>query len=404
MKPPDPTKKSTTRIACARHITPWLRKELEALNHDIQHEDPLGLHIGASIIDALDLTLRLRTASHILYQLTSFRCPSIKALTKHIAAYPWEHLIPLDGYFTIRSSVTHPAIDNDLYANRLVKDAIADRFTTRFDQRPDSGPDRTGVILHFYWHEDRATLYLNINGPPLSDRGYRKLPHTAPMRESLAAAVLIAAGYDGTTPLINPMCGSGTLAIEAALIATNRAPGLLRPACSALFTTLNLEPAWQAARAAARKPAPRPTGSPPIPPIIATDHDPAAIDAARRNATTAGVDHLIQFQACDFANTPLPETPAGAHIILNPEYGQRLGATPELAQTYARIAEFLKHRCPGAHAHIFTASKELAKHITLRPTRRTPFLNANLECRLLSYDIFEPRPLADPDTGSPAKI
>jgi putative N6-adenine-specific DNA methylase len=270
-----------------------------------------------------------------------------------------------------------------MYPNLVVKDAIVDRIKKHTGARPDSGPDRSGVVVHLFWKGDRAWIYLNVNGTRLSDRGYRKLPHDAPMRETLAAAVLMAAGYDGTRPIVNPMCGSGTLAIEAALLAAGRAPGLLRSDYACLRTALDLDDAWQRARREARRSAPVPDPQP----IIASDHDPRAIDAARRNARTAGVEHLIEFHTCDFAATPMPEEPG--HVVLNPEYGERLGDVERLGSTYAAIGDFFKQRCAGWTGHVFTGSRELAGRIGLRANRRTPFMNAQIECRLLTYDIYK---------------
>lgn len=391
MKPIDPTRRAATRLACARFLRPWLRAEAEAFGFEVQEEDEMGVQVGASLVECLSLALNLRTASHVLWQIARFRCPSIKALHREMAAIVWEDLIPLDGYFTIRCNVTHPSIDNDLYANRLVKDVIADRFMEKFGRRPDSGPDRTGVVIHVYWHDDRVRVYLNVNGRPLSDRGYRKLPGAAPMRETLAAAVLMAAGYDGTTPLINPMCGSGTLAIEAALIATRRAPGLLRTDYAVLNTALDLEDAWRTARADAKRDGA--TRADPIPPIVATDHDAHAVEAARRNAAVAGVEHLIDFARCDFTRTPLPQGAGGTkgHIVLNPEYGERMGDADELERTYALIGDFFKQYCAGWQGHVFTGSRELSKRIGLRASSRTPFMNGSIECRLLSFAMYPGR-------------
>jgi putative N6-adenine-specific DNA methylase len=237
-------------------------------------------------------------------------------------------------------------------------------------------------VVHLFWKGDRAWVYLNVNGPRLADRGYRKLPHDAPMRETLAAAVLLASGYDGTQALVNPMCGSGTLAIEAALLASGRAPGLLRSNYAALHTALDLEEAWKEARRRAKQ---LPKVAMP-PPIIASDHDPRAVEAARKNALTAGVDHMIEFATCDFAETPMPE--GVGHVILNPEYGLRLGETEELGATYGRIGDFFKLRCLGWTGLVFTGSRELSKRIGLRSTRRQAFMNAQIECRLLSYEVY----------------
>ena len=395
----DPTKKALTRVTCARHVPPLLRAELEALGCDIQGEDHVAVHVGATLHECLGLALRLRTAHHVMWLLTRFRCPSPKALYTHTAAFPWEDLIPNDAYLTITSNVDNPKITNSMYPNLVVKDAIVDRIKKQTGARPDSGSDRSGIVVHLFWKGDRAWIYLNVNGPRLSDRGYRKLPHDAPMRETLAAAVLMAAGYDGARPLVNPMCGSGTLAIEAALLAAGRAPGLLRSHYACLDTSLDLDDAWQQARRDARKSTPVPAPQP----IVASDHDPRAIDAARRNAQTAGVDHLIDFHTCDFAATPMPAGPG--HVILNPEYGERLGDVDRLATTYAAIGDFFKQHCPGWTGHVFTGNRDLANKIGLRVSRRAPFMNAQIECRLLSYDIYEGtrRDLGDdPGSGSMA--
>jgi 23S rRNA G2445 N2-methylase RlmL len=395
MKRIDPAKRAATRIACATLLVPWLRRELEALGYEIQQEDHLGVQVGASLIECMSLALQLRTASHVLWQIARFRCPTLKSFRRELASVPWEELIPVDGYFTIRCSVTHPSIDNDLYANRLVKDLIADRFVERFGKRPDSGPERSGVVIHVHWHDERVIVYLNVNGRPLSDRGYRRMPHLAPLRETLAAAILMAARYDGTTPLVNPMCGSGTLAIEAALIATGRAPGLLRSDYAITQTALGLDDAWREARASARKRSSAQAEH--IPPIVANDHDPRAVEATLRNAAVAGVERLIQVDRCDFTQTPLPTLAASGragiagHIVMNPEYGQRLGETEGLARTYAMIGDFFKQHATGWRGHVLTGNPTLAKRIGLRAAQRTPFMNGGLECRLLTYDIYAGR-------------
>jgi putative N6-adenine-specific DNA methylase len=272
-----------------------------------------------------------------------------------------------------------------MYPALVAKDAICDRMTKKTGARPDAGPDRRGVVLSLYWKDDRAALFLNINAQSLASRGYRHLPGAAPMRETLAAAVLLAAGYDGTTPFVNPMCGSGTLAIEAALIATGRAPGLLRPDYAVTKTNWDIEDLWQSVRARVKKTGGTP-GPADIPPIIATDHDPQALYAAKKNAQAAGVDHLIRFVECDFRQTPIPSNPG--HILLNPEYGERMGDEAELESTYAAIGDFFKQSCPGWTGHVFTGSPHLAKRIGLKPSRKQPFLNGTIECRLLTFDLY----------------
>ena len=383
----DPTKKRLTRITCAEHVTPYLRAEVEALGYEIQEEDHVAVHIGATLEDCLRLGLHLRTAHHVLWLLSRFRCPSLNALEVQARSFPWEDLIPNDSYFTITSNIEHPTVTNTMYPNLVLKDAIVDRIKERTGTRPDTGPDRSCVVIHLVWKGDRAWIYLNTNGPRLSDRGYRKMPHHAPMRETLAAAVVIAMGYDGTQAFVNPMCGSGTLAIEAALIAAGRAPGLLRSDASCLHTMMDIDESYLEMRKQARKSTPV---RDPMP-IIATDHDPRAIQAARKNAQTAGVEHLIEFEACDFADTPIPELAdhESGHVVFNPEYGLRLGEEEPLKETYSEIGDFFKTRCKGYTGHVFTGNRELSKEIGLKTSARIPFYNAQIECRLLGYELYD---------------
>lgn len=387
----DPHKKRLTRISCAEHVVPYLRAEVEALGHEIQEEDKVSVAIGATLVEALRLTLHLRTAQQVYWLLDKTRCTSLKMLEQWARSFAWEELIPDDGYLSISSNVAHPSVTNTMYPNLLLKDAIVDRIKQKTGQRPDSGPDRSGVVIHLVWKGDRAWLYLNVNGQRLSDRGYRKLPHHAPMSETLAASVLMGMGYDGTQAMVNPMCGSGTLAIEAALMMAGRAPGLQRNDASVLHTLLDLDDAYIEMRKDARKS--KPLIAEPMP-IVASDHDPAAIDAARRNAMTAGVDHLIEFEVCDFRDTPIPLLEPGehGHVILNPEYGIRLGETEELRQVYRDIGFFFKDRCAGYTGHVFTGSRSLSTQIRLRASGKLPFNNSNIPCRLLSYEMYETEP------------
>lgn len=381
----DPNKKRSTRITCAQHVMPYLRHEVVELGFEIQEEDHVGVHIGATLGDCMKLILNLRTALHVMWLLKRFRCPSPKDLYKHIASFPWEELIANDSYLTVTSNVDNPKITNSMYPNLVVKDAIVDRISKQTGARPDSGSDRSAVVIHLYWKNDRAWVYLNTNGLRLANRGYRKLPHTAPMQETLAASVLLAAGYDGTQALVNPMCGSGTLAIEAALIAAGRAPGLLRTNYSFMHTLIYNKDEWQTTRAQARKQG----NSKALPRIVASDNDALAIEASIKNARTAGVEQLIDFIQCDFTQTPMENIDGNSGIvILNPEYGERMGEESELEPIYKEIGDYFKQHCAGWSGFVFTGSRALSKCIGLSARSRTPFFNGKIECRLLGYELY----------------
>jgi putative N6-adenine-specific DNA methylase len=205
----------------------------------------------------------------------------------------------------------------------------------------------------------------------------------APMQETLAAAVIRATVWDGAGNFINPMCGSGTLAIEAALAGLNRAPGLFRSNYGFMHLKGFNKPLWGGLRAESRKGAKKALDYR----IIATDISKKAVAAAMKNAETAGVGRLIEFAVCDYSETLVPD--GGGVVILNPEYGERMGNLRELEGVYKGIGDFFKQKCGGYAGYIFTGNLDLAKKVGLRTKRRVEFFNAGIECRLLEYELYE---------------
>ena len=372
----------TTRITCSRGLVDYLTQELADLGFPVSSSWATGVEITATPRDAMRLNLRLRTGFNVLQLIGAFTCNDADGLYAATNDLPWETMISPDEYLSVVASVNTPSINDWRFAGLTVKDAIVDRVADTVGSRPDSGPKRENFVVHLYWNADRAHLFFNTSGRKLSDRGYRKLPHKAPMQETLAAAVVMATGYDGSMPLVNPMCGSGTLSIEAALLASGRPPGLLRSNFGFTHHKDFDDEAWQALRREVKKIRSKANPAP----IVATDHDPKAVDAARRNAETAGVHHLIEFGVCDFADTALPAKPG--IVLINPEYGERLGEMSELEATYGRMGDFFKQRCQGWTGYIFTGNPALAKRIGLKTSRRIEFHNAKIECRLLRYELY----------------
>ena len=378
----DMHKKETIVITCARGAGDYLRQEVEQLGYTVQSTSDTRIEIAASLHDAMRLNLMLRIGVNVLCLLKRFSCNDPDELYQKVVSFPWEDYIAPSEYLSVVSRVNTPTIDNSVFASQKVKDAIVDRVSEKCGSRPNSGPDRDNVVINFYWNDNRCWIYLNTSGKKLPDRGYRKIPHTAPLQEALAAALLRAAGFDGSQPLVNPMCGSGTLAIEAALIALKRAPGLLRSNFGLKHIIGFDSEAWAALRIKARAQSKKNLAFR----IIATDIDTRAIEAAKKNAQTAGVDQLIEFHVCDFKDTPIPEEKG--IVILNPEYGYRLGKERELEGTYKGIGDFFKKKCAGFTGYVFTGNMALAKKIGLKASRRMVFFNARIECRLLQYQIY----------------
>ena len=281
----------------------------------------------------------------------------------------------------VTSSVKNSTISDTRYPNLKCKDAIADRMSEKFGRRPDSGPLRDRAVIHLYWEDKDCSIYIDTSGEPLSKRRYRKIPLGAPMQETLAAAVIMATGWSGEGTFINPMCGSGTLAIEASLIALNRPPGLLRDNFGFMHIKGFKEESWERLRENAKSSIKKRLDFR----IIASDASSKAIEAAKNNAETAGVTHLIEFHICDFRETPVPE--GGGIVILNPEYGERMGTEKALEDTYKGIGDFFKQKCKGCTGFIFTGSLNLAKRWGLRQRGAYSSLTAvlNAGCWNTSY-------------------
>ena len=383
----DFSRKDKVFVTCARGVQEVLAGELRALGYKPESEAAAGVLLAGSLADCMRLNLHLRTAHRVLFQLDRFSAANADEVYARLSGLPWEDVIPEDGYVSVVASVDNPTIRDSRFAALRVKDAVVDRIAGRRGRRPDSGPDRTGCVLSLHWKGRQATLSLDTSGEPLSMRGYRMMPHKAPMRETLAAACLIQAGYTGKGALVNPMCGSGTLAIEAALMSTGTAPGLLRRGFAFRHVIGHDEAAWSAMRAEARGAMRMGTGAR----IVATDIDPEAVAAARENAAEAGMDAHIEFGVCDFRQTPVPE-PVRRHtnvVAVNPEYGKRLGDEVELEGVYKALGDFFKQSCGGYRAGLFTGNLKLAKRVGLRAHRRVVLMNGPIECRLLLYELYE---------------
>jgi putative N6-adenine-specific DNA methylase len=374
-------KKSLT-ISCGPGSAPYLRAETEQLGFTVLSSHDRGVEVEASWKDAPLLNLCLRTALHVMYPLKKFSCRGPDELYREVTALPWEEIVEPSGYISIVSVIDTGRVKNSMFANQKVKDAVVDRMVKKRGKRPSSGPARDNVVIDLFWNRDTCWLYLDTSGNKLSDRGYRLLPHAAPLRETLAASLLLAAGYDGTTPLVNPMCGSGTLAIEAALIALNRAPGLLRDNYGFMHVKNHDGKKWLTLREKTKSGARHELKSR----IIASDRDRRAVEAAKKNARAAGVDAFIEFHVCEFADTPIPGEKG--IVILNPPYGARMGEEIELGKLYKGIGDFFKRKCPGYTGYIFTGNIPLAKKIGLRTSRRLIFFNADIECRMLEYHMY----------------
>ncbi len=370
-------------ITCNKRLSGYLQQEVEDLGFKPTRVFQTGVELLGTVTDTIALNLNLRCASQILYLIKSFTAADPQQLYDNLVEIEWEKLIDFTGYFSVSSNVNNEHIRTPLFANVKVKDAIVDRIKAQKGIRPNSGAEVNKTAVHLYWQETEADIFLDTSGETLAKHSYRKIPGKAPMLEALATSTIMAANWDRKSTFINPMCGSGTLAIEAALLATDKCPGLFRMNYGFMHIMGYDETVFFTERRKLKDKARKETGFR----IIATDISADAVDIAEKNAKTAGVDHLIDFSVCDFAETPIPEEPG--IIMFNPEYGERLGVHTKLEITYKRMGDFMKKDCRGYRGYVFTGNPDLAKVIGLRATRKIEFYNGKLDCRLLEYELYE---------------
>ena len=391
-------------ISCAKGLSRWTEAEVREMGYTPVEVTENTVVVRGAMRDVMRLNLWLRTAHRVLVPLLRTTCRNIRDLYEAVASIDWENHLEADGYFSVSSIVHNLTIRDTRIPSLYTKDAIADRMREKCQRRPDSGGENRGAAVFVYWEKNEAIIYLDTSGEPLSKRGYRRIPGSAPMQETLAAACILAMKWDRKSPFLSPMCGSGTPAIEATLMAMNRAPGALKGhfAFQSLKGYTRIIPGESAPTVAPRQHA----GASPeqiwkemvleakekettadLPRIIATDISPEAVENAHSNAIAAGVAPYIEFKACDFAETPIPST--SGCIFFNPEYGIRLGDPKELAPIYERIGTFMNEKCRGWTGALITGNPDLAKLVNLYYKTRIPFFNGPIDCRLFLYEGCE---------------
>ena len=409
-------------ISCAKQLSRWTEAEVVAMGYKPIEVTENTVVVRGAMRDVMRLNLWLRTAHRVLVPLLRTTCRNIRELYESVLSIDWENLLDADGYFSVSSIVHNYTIRDTRLPSLYTKDAIADRMREKCQRRPDSGGANIGAAVFVYWERDQVIVYLDTSGEPLSKRGYRRIPGSAPLQETLAAACIMALKWDPSTPFVSPMCGSGTPAIEAAMMAINKAPGSLKghfafqsikdysrfiPGES---PTPSLPHSPSNSNSSLQLPSRHRAGATPeqiwkemvreskmnertegLPRIVATDISPEAVENALTNAIAAGVAQNIEFKACDFGDTPVPESgaaPKGA-VFFNPEYGIRLGDPVELAPIYERIGTFMNERCHGYTGGLITGNPDLAARVNLYYKNRVPFFNGPIDCRLFVYEGCE---------------
>ena len=368
-------------VTCPRGLEAPLSQELEQIKcQDIRAVDG-GVACKGGMEQVYRINLHSRTASRVLLRLTKSGYRSEQDIYKAAKNIRWADWFDLEQTFKVKVEGKRAQVKSLDFVGLKIKDAVCDVFRDACGARPNVGKIRPDIRIHAFIDERDIQIFIDTSGEALFKRGYRQDTGEAPMRENLAAGLLLLAGYDGTQPFQDPFCGSGTIVIEAAWIATRRAPGLMRRFGfeklknfdAALWKKLQHEAETQI------RPAPAP--------ISGSDNDRHMIRAAVANAQAAEVDTFIRFEVKDAQDTrPNGE---GGILISNPPYGVRLAEVQALQALYPQLGAWLKQYYAGWLAGMFTGDRDMPKFMRLSPKRKIPLYNGNLDCRLFLMDMVK---------------
>ena len=386
-----------------KHLGSLLAEELQGLGLTGTVEARGGARFEGTLEDGYRACLWSRVANRVLLSLARFPAHDIHEVYVNVGAIPWEEHLALDRTFAVHFDGRLGGINNSQFAALKVKDGIADRFTRSRGRRPNVDPDHPDLLIHCYVHQDQATIALDLSGSSLHRRGYRQEGTAAPLKENLAAAILLRAGWPAIAAaggaLLDPMCGSGTLVIEAALIAADIAPGLLHRDFGFQGWTGHDPALW--GRLIAEAESRRDAGLTRLGSLRGYDANPAAIRIALANLERAGLAGRAHFERRELADCHPGRVEDRGLVIVNPPYGERLGTDTDLPAIYARLGSLLKERFNGWRAAVFTGNPDLGKHMGLRALRHHSLYNGPIECRLLHFEVDpghfvsnRPRPLA----------
>ncbi len=372
----------------AHGLAPQLTAELHQLGARKIVPGESGVTFEGELAHAYRLCLWSRVASRVLLPLTTLAVHDPEQLYQQAKAIRWERHLHSSGSLAVDVRGHSSALPHSKFAALRVKDAIVDRFREQFDERPSVDLDYPDLRIHLHLRGERARLSIDLSGHSLHQRRYRVAGVIAPLKENLAANLLLESGWAGIArnggALLDPMCGSGTLLIEAAMIAADIAPGLGRDYFGFYGWRRHDEALWQELLGEAN--ARREAGLAQLPPIQGYDHNPEAVAAAQANVAQAALGPYIHIAQQDLMTTlPAPPAPQGL-VIVNPPYGERLGEINALRPLYARLGTLMRERLPEWQLSVFTGNPELASQVGLAARKPLELFNGPLPCQLLRYD------------------
>jgi putative N6-adenine-specific DNA methylase len=363
-----------------RGLESLLVAELAALGAIAPAAVPGGVAFSGDWRVCYAANLWSRLASRVLWRVAEFDYRNEADLHEAARQVDWMRYFTVERTLRVNVSAQKSPLTSLDFATLRIKDAVCDRFRESAGSRPNVDRANPDVRVHAFLEAARGAFYLDTSGEPLFKRGWRAGAGEAPLRENLAAGIVMLSGWKPEEALLDPMCGGGTILVEAAAMARGRAPGAKR---SFGFEKLKIfDPdLWKKIR---HQKSETPSSSVPLQ-IFGSDSDPRVLGDARRNIAAAGVDRWVKLEQADVLERTAPA--ASGVMIANPPYGERIGSKEELAAFYPKLGSALKKNYPGWRCHFFTADMRLPKLVRLQPSRRVPLFNGALECRLFEIAI-----------------
>ena len=366
----------------ARSLESIAAAEIESLGAKEVRPDFTGVHFIGDKATLYRVNLWARTIFRVLVPLREFYCPNSNILYQEVQKIFWGEYLQSHQTLAVNCTGSNQKLNHTHYTALQVKNAIVDQQRRESGQRSTIDAKNPDVLVNVHIKQDRCILSLDSSGASLHRRGYRQAMGSAPLKETLAAALLDMAQWDASLPFLDPLCGSGTLPLEAGLKALNIAPGLFRQKFG--FESFpDFDPQlWQMMLTEAKNSRRQKLKAP----IWGSDRDADVLTQAYGNAVRCGIEHQIQFTQDELASVEAPAD--SGMIICNPPYGERLGEVQELGALYKTLGDVFKQRFKGWTAFILTGNKELAKKVGLKASRRIPVYNGAIPCTLLKYELY----------------
>lgn len=376
-----PARRERFFATCAPGLEPVLHDEVKALGLSKVERQVGGVYFEGTLTDALRANLWLRTAIRVLMRVARFEAADADALYAGAKTVEWERFVRADGTLIVDAHTSSSALDHSLFIEQRVKDAIVDHLREKHGTRPTVAKENADLGVYAHLFRDRCTLLVDTSGESLHKRGWRAFQGRAPMAETFAAALVLLSKWDRRAPLIDPFCGSGTVLIEAAMLARNMAPGLYRERFGCERWPGHDAKLGEKLRAQARAAA-----TPSKARLIGRDLDAKTIEGAKENLRATGLADAIELEhgnALDFE----PRKGWGAWIVSNPPWGERIGEDREVARLYRDFGAWLRRSAAGFHVTLLVQSGAIAHELGLKPAESTRVLNGGIDCAILRADL-----------------